>query len=405
MPSPTTPRFSHSRESSGFDFSHSPQERRQSRGSLAGGDPGTPQRSSFNHGEGNSGMFDTSGMGEGEGGGNGLGNLADELADALSDGEDEYYEGNGAPGISVDTGGESEQEEDDQQQQQHHQQQQGEDGVRDSGVDVASPDGRKSSKHMSLTLPPATNGRGHHHRRKASDYDGSEYGSESDLESPGMPASLVLKMDAVESLARRGTENNGGSTDGVFRRVTDGLRDLSSQSTVESNATRLITAHTALTTHLNHQTRQLHNLTFPLLNPLAQPPDAETIDSLLPELTTLQEMMPRPSQAAFASIMGLQNLTNDLVQTLSYLSDTLHMSRQTTTTATRRLKSAKELVAELKRDEELREEGERWLTRGNWGERLERRECASVCGDIVGGFEEVCDGWRSRLAQAEGAPA
>lgn len=389
MPSPTTPRFSHSRESSGFDFSHSPQERRQSRGSLAGGDPGTPQRSSFNHGEGNSGMFDTSGMGDGGGGGgNGLGNLADELADALSDGEDEYYEGAGPPGISVDAGGESEQEE------------QREDGVRDSGVDVASPDGRKS-KHMSLTLPPAANGRGH--RRKASDYDGSEYGSESDLESPGMPASLVLKMDAVESLARRGTENNGGSTDGVFRRVTDGLRDLSSQSTVEGNATRLITAHTALTTHLNHQTRQLHNLTFPLLNPLAQPPDAETIDSLLPELTTLQEMMPRPSQAAFTSIMGLQNLTNDLVQTLSYLSDTLHMSRQTTTTATRRLKSAKELVAELKRDEELREEGERWLTKGNWGERLEKRECASVCGDIVGGFEEVCDSWRSRLAQAEGA--
>lgn len=338
-------------------------------------------------------MFDTSGLGDG--GGNGLGNLADELADALSDGEDEYYEGNGAPGISVDTGGESEQEE------------QREDGIRDSGVDVASPGGHKSSssssKHMSLTLPPATNGRGH--RRRASEYDGSEYGSESDLESPGMPASLVLKMDAVESLARRGTENNGGSTDGVFKRVTDGLRDLSSQSTVESNATRLITAHTALTTHLNHQTRQLHNLTFPLLNPLAQPPDAETIDSLLPELTALQEMMPRPSQAAFASIMGLQNLTNDLVQTLSYLSDTLHMSRQTTTTATRRLKSAKELVAELKRDEELRDEGERWLARGNWGERLEKRECASVCGDIVGGFEEVCDSWRSRLAQAGGAQA
>ncbi|KUI58858.1 hypothetical protein VP1G_06140 [Cytospora mali] len=364
MPSPTTPQFSHYRENTGFDFSHSPQERRQSRSSLAGGgDPGTPQRSSFNHGEGNSSMFDTSGLGDG--GGNGLGNLADELADALSDGEDEYYEGGpGAPGISVDdTGDDSEQsgEEQDQQQQQG-----GEDGIRDSGVDVASPDGRKS-KHMSLTLPPAANGRGH--RRKPSDYDGSEYGSESDLE------------------------------------VTDGLRDLSSQTTVESNATRLITAHTALTTHLNHQTRQLHNLTFPLLNPLAQPPDAETIDSLLPELTTLQEMMPRPSQAAFASIMGLQNLTNDLVQTLSYLSDTLHMSRQTTTTATRRLKSAKELVAEMKRDEELREEGEMWLTKGNWGERLEKRECASVCGDIVGGFEEVCDSWRSRLAQAEGAQA
>lgn len=78
------------------------------------------------------------------------------------------------------------------------------------------------------------------------------------------------------------------------------------------------------------------------------------------------------------------------------------MSRQTTTTAARRLKSAKELVAEMRREEELAEEGERWLTKGNWGERLGARECASVCGDVVGGFEEVCEGWRARiLASAE----
>jgi hypothetical protein len=78
------------------------------------------------------------------------------------------------------------------------------------------------------------------------------------------------------------------------------------------------------------------------------------------------------------------------------------MSRQTTTTATRRLKSARELVAEMRRDEEAREEGELWLIRGNWGKRLEARECAGVCGEVVGGFEEVCNDWRARLlAQAE----
>jgi len=78
------------------------------------------------------------------------------------------------------------------------------------------------------------------------------------------------------------------------------------------------------------------------------------------------------------------------------------MSRQTTTTATRRLKSARELVAELRREEEIKEEGERWLKRGNWGERLGARECADVCREVVGGFEEVCNSWRARLvAQAE----
>lgn len=380
MASPTTPRFTHSRDGSDYNYSPSQHSRRHSRSSVAGGDRGDDSM-----------MFNQSGLGlSGGNGGNGLGNLADELADALSDGEDEFYDGAdgpSAPDIAVDT------TEGDEERQE---------GVRDSGVELASPQERKN-KHLSLTLPPATNGRGH--RRKGSQYDGSEYGSESDLDSPGMPSSLVAKIDAVESLARRGTENNGGPTDGVFQRVTDGLRDLSSQSNVESNTSRLITAHTALTTHLTHQTRQLHNLTFPLLNPLAAPPDADTIDGLLPELTALQELMPRPSQAAFANIRGLQNLTDELVHSLSVVSDTLQVSRQVTTTATRRLKTAKELVADMRLDEELRDEGERWLTRGNWGERLQKRECASVCGEIVGGFEEVCAGWRTRLAQTEGAQA
>lgn len=169
---------------------------------------------------------------------------------------------------------------------------------------------------------------------------------------------------------------------------------------------RLITAHSALTTHLSHQTRQVHSLTSPLLSPLVQPPDPETIEALLPMLVSLSESMPRPSTNAYNSLTALHTLTSDLVQTLNYLSDTLHMSRQTTTTATRRLKSAKELVAELKREEELREEGERWLTRGNWGERLAKRECAYVCNEVVDGFEEVCNGWRARLlAQVESTPA
>jgi len=166
---------------------------------------------------------------------------------------------------------------------------------------------------------------------------------------------------------------------------------------------RLITAHSALTTHLAHQTRQLHNLAFPLFSPLVPPPDPETIEELLPVLVSLTEEMPRPITAAYNSLTALHTLTNDLVSTLNYLSDTLHMSRQTTITATRRLKSARELVAEMRREEELREEGERWLKRGNWGERLKGRECAHVCGEVVGGFEEVCNGWRERLLAQAGS--
>lgn len=135
---------------------------------------------------------------------------------------------------------------------------------------------------------------------------------------------------------------------------------------------------------------------------MAPPPDEEAIEDIIPLLISLSENMPRPSTAAFDSLTALHSLTSDLAQTLSYLSDTLHMSRQTTAAATRRLKSTRELVAEVRRDDELREEGERWITRGNWGERLENRECAGVCGEVIGGFEEVCNSWRERLlAQAE----
>ncbi|EGY23143.1 hypothetical protein VD0002_g4029 [Verticillium dahliae] len=391
MPSsPRTPR--HSRHPSSIDASYqynsttsSPRDRRRSRSSLH--DPATPIGTSFNNHDGlDIGIFSSGGMGMVAG--NGMGNLADELADAFSDSgeEGEYYEED-----TLDP------------EQRTIEGREGIDGIRDSGVDVAEEVTSGVTKPTNLNVPsPVRKG----HARSGSGYDGSEYGSESDLDSPGIPPSLIARIDAVEALARRGTENNGSPADGVFARVTESLKDLGSQTGVEGSATRLITAHAALTTHLSHQTRQMHNLTFPLLSPLVPPPDPEVVEELLPLLLELSESMPRPIAKAHDSLTALHTLTSDLISSLNYLSDTLHMSRQTTLTATRRLKSAKELVAEMKREEELRDEGERWLTRGNWGERLENRECAGVCGDVVGGFEEVCNGWRARLLeQAGSAPA
>ena len=165
------------------------------------------------------------GSGVMEDGGGGLGNLADELADAFSDEEDDgYYDNDGsAPDASFDLP--------------HRETEQTKDAIRDSGVDVGSPANTspRQTRNASLSLP-SPNGRGH--RRAGSDYDGSEYGSGSELDSAGMPPKLLEKMAAVESLARRGAENNGSATDGTFQRVTDGLRDLGSQSGVEGGATR-----------------------------------------------------------------------------------------------------------------------------------------------------------------------
>lgn len=148
---------------------------------------------------------------------NGLGNLADELADAWEDGEEDDDE----PDMNFQTGGEAE------------------GGItRDSGVDVTSSPVQAPSKQNTLTPPTPAVGRGH--RRQKSDYDGSDYGDDSDLESSSIPPGLQSRIDMVESLARRGTENNGTDRDGVVGRVIDGLKDLGGQSGVEGGATRFV---------------------------------------------------------------------------------------------------------------------------------------------------------------------
>ncbi|KAG6037194.1 hypothetical protein E4U41_005264 [Claviceps citrina] len=381
--SPVTPR--HSRQSSTVE---NPQghsyDNRQSKSSAH--DPAAPFLNSLGHQDHiEVGVLNMGGPSLNQG----MGNLADELADAFSDSDEEdegeFESGQGRvldfqPGQTDNNAA---------------------NGAAGDGPSITSTPTRSQikdkAKNQKLLSP---NGR--ENRNVAMDYDGSEYGSESDLDCAGIPATLVAKIDGIESLARRGTESYGGAGDDVFQRVTDSLRDLGSQLTVEGNASRLITAHTALATHLVHQTRQLHGLTFPLLSPLVPAPDGETIEDLIPLLVSLSAQMPRPSTSAFSSITALHTITSDLIQTLSYLSDTLQMSRQTTAMATRRLKSARELVSEIRRDEELREEGERWLNHGNWSQRLARRECASVCVDVIDGFEDVCNTWRQRLlAQAD----
>lgn len=51
----------------------------------------------------------------------------------------------------------------------------------------------------------------------------------------------------------------------------------------------------------------------------------------------------------------------------------------------------------MRKEEEEREEGERWIEKGDWNERLKSREAERVCSEVVGGFESVWEGWRERL--------
>lgn len=219
----SSPKTPHRRRSSAIDVSASPRSngyspqinnghvprrispsRRYSFDSITS--PTTPRPLS------SQGEFDSFGAANGFGGaspsGNGLPNLADELArmDEDSDGEGD--------GREVACNGQGLL----QQGNQH--------GFH--AVDFHEPS-------SSLRLSPKTS----RHRRKASKYDGSGYGEDSDLdEAPGISTSLDAGMAAVGSLARRGTETNGSNADELVKRVADSLKDLAPQSSLEQCATR-----------------------------------------------------------------------------------------------------------------------------------------------------------------------
>ena len=302
---------------------------------------------------------------------NGLGNLADELAEAFEEEEKEPGEDDGAGPTAN-----------------------GYPAFQSARIPISPPP--QPVGELSLSPPKHTSRS--KHRYKPSQYDGSDYGSESDLDGvEGISLSLENRMAAIESLARRGTEANGSDHDDVVKRVSNNLKDLGSQAGVENGASRLITAHTALTSHLTNQTRTLQTLCHPFLSPLSAPPDPEFIDDLLPHLTSLISDIPKPSPQPLSSLHSLHASTNELTSILTYLSDTLHMTRQTTSLAARRLRAAREMVVEMRKDAEAQDEGERWVEKGQWDKRLADRDCARICGDVVGGFEEVCNGWKERL--------
>lgn len=318
-----------------------------------------------------------------QGGLDGMDSLADELAGAWDDDE-----GEGQSDFNVSRLDESIMSEDRGLE-------------RDSGIDVSSPADKSTKENTSPKgnkHPRSPQAR--KHSRKHSAYDGSEYGDLSDSELPtDISSGLQAVMNDVEGLSK---ESGNGEDDRIFNRTMKELQDLGGQAGVESGTSRLITSHIALSTHLSHQTRALQTLTYALLNPLLPPPDESQIDDIIPLIDSSIAMIPQPTLSALSAIANLSNTSREVISTLNYLSDSLHMSRQITTTATRRLKGSRELVAEMRRENTARDDGMRWIETGKWEARLARRECASVCKDVVGGFEDVCNDWRAKLVkQAE----
>lgn len=288
-------------------------------------------------------------------------------------------------------------------------------GVRDSGVAMQS----SPSAQSKATLSPSAAIKSKKHSRQRSLYDGSDYGDDSDLDNEGITPALESRMAAIESLARRGIEENGSAADEVVKRVTEHLRDLGSQIAIENGATRyaalrsprymhrltqpsLKTAHDSLTTHLTHQSRVLTSLTASFTGPRAIIPSPEAIEELLPLIEQTVQSLPHSSTEPVVALSHLTLSTRELLQHLSNVSDTLHMSRQTTTNAARRLRTSKEQLHEWKRETERTAEGREFIEQGDWDRRLREREAKRACGEVMEGFEEACGLWRKRLCEGLG---
>ncbi|OXV08753.1 hypothetical protein Egran_03484 [Elaphomyces granulatus] len=339
--------------------------------------------------------------------GGGLGSLADELADAWE--EEGYEDMSGLENVLADHS--------------HLDGDEGEHVFIESTHDMGMPLGDLSPANSALLLPrQKIKNAQNRHRRQESQYDGSDYGNDSDFDDLGyISPNLEARMAGIETLARRGLEENGSSGDQAIKRLIESLRDLGGQSGIENGATRLIAAHTSITSHLTHQTRALQTLIHPLLFSHFPLLSSEAIDTLIPLIdegllpslafpfaesqlsspqTPISSSSTSSQSASLNPLLSLQTLfsqTSDLTHTLRGLSDSLHESRQLTSTASRKLRSARELVAELRREDEDREEGTRWIEKGEWDRRLREREAGKVCGEVVSGFEAVCGEWREKL--------
>ena len=175
--------------------------------------------------------------------------------------------------------------------------------------------------------------------------------------------------------------------------------------------------NSALSNHIYNQTRTLRDLSLSLHpSTIASNLDEDSADDdddddgsddghsksrkkpKLAELViALIDIIPRPAEVALYELHVLQETTTQLIAQLSFLSDSLHMARQSTIAAGRKLRVAKEACAEWKGQLDAAEKGERWIEEGDWVGKCSRREAAKVCQDVLRGFESTCGGMDKQM--------
>lgn len=175
------------------------------------------------------------------------------------------------------------------------------------------------------------------------------------------------------------------------------LRELGDQAAIESMTNRLISASLKTANHLIDETKVLLPFTYAKIAPILQALDDHEYEELQSLIVSTIATMPKPTSATLSSLAQLHKASRNILESLSCISDSIHMSRQTTEAAARRLRTVIELASDLSRDASIFEDSERWIEKGDWQARLAKRESAAVCDQVLSGFDEVCNSWRAKL--------
>ena len=214
---------------------------------------------------------------------------------------------------------------------------------------------------------------------------------------------LEDQMKLVEGLCKPEPHKSAKGQD-VLQRVEGQLRDLGSQAKLEEQVSKLVTTVDSLSNHLASESRHLQILLQPYISPFAAPIDSAAIDALQPLIMELISSIPAPSTTQLPAIHALNSSSADILSSLAALSDNLYITQQNASIATQRLRSTRDIVHTIRQEFRETDEGLRFLQAGSWDDKLRRRVAASVCREVVHGFEQVCESWRRRLGEQYAVP-
>ncbi|KIV85377.1 hypothetical protein PV11_01077 [Exophiala sideris] len=232
------------------------------------------------------------------------------------------------------------------------------------------------------------------HQRHESAYDGSEYGPESEGEQEEedcLPPALRRRIRELEKLTRMcvNPEDAVSEGGGTVKRTIQSLKELGPQGNIEYGVTRMITAYTSMSSHRTHTTRDLFTQSHSLMYGGFLNLPEEMLDLLVDEINTLSSTVPflRP-QNPLLSLQILASQTEELGHTLRSLTDLLQESRLAATAATRKLKSVRDMVDDMRLDEELVENSIMLIQAGDWDRRCKTRQAAKTCQEVCKGFAD-----------------